>query len=576
MLSGHKKRAQKRVSVGPTTMEAAKSSPRLQDPRQSPVEVSEESLHREQPPLDPRIQSSVTEAILHLLREVSKDTKQLRAGQVSLRSEMALLRASISQIHERLDGVESRFSSLEDRACETQQTASIMLASQSDPRALPGASTSSFSSHQIISDASQTAVSPSSSAEHAAVASIEPAAPSASEPFRAVPSILVYVETEEKALQVLADAWSQERTSESETAHAQAGHQENTFSSAPPPIAPEYKPEPQPLTSTEEKALETFADVLSQDRISEGKSAHTEAEEFDPKEDIFSGSSPQKNKPDPQPLMNSLPETSQLRQPTTSDVVRKEAPPTAIQFSRRLSSNKRSSSTALACGTTSAGSRSHLVSPPPTKVMPPIKRQRTSIAWQYFTRKSKYIATCKDCGVDVRIGKRGGCGILGTAPLLSHLKRIHHIVQKKKAPSVLPEAMSKVHSTERPSTTERPSRISSPALSCGTTSVKAVCHLASSPPTKMMPPTKCQQTSTAKRRRTSIAWHYFAEKSKYIATCNICGVDVKIGRKGGCGILGTAALLSHLKRIHPNFKRAARASKMAAATTGQTRGHCHL
>ncbi|KAL8213164.1 UNVERIFIED_CONTAM: hypothetical protein K2H54_061083 [Gekko kuhli] len=87
-------------------------------------------------------------------------------------------------------------------------------------------------------------------------------------------------------------------------------------------------------------------------------------------------------------------------------------------------------------------------------------------------------------------------------------------------------------------------RSGSSASASAAASAGALGCLASSPPTEVMSPTK--------RPRASIAWRYFTKHptSKFIATCDICGLDVMTGRIGGCGKVGTSTLLSHIKRIH--------------------------
>ncbi|XP_015273562.1 PREDICTED: flocculation protein FLO11-like [Gekko japonicus] len=587
MLSWFKKRVQEGVCEVPPTMEVTQSSASLEDPRQSPLEVPDQSIHGEQPLGNPR-----TNIEMILLR--------LEAGQESLLSEVAQLRTSINQTNEQLKVVESRFSSLEHRICASQQTNSVVLVSASDPRAVPASSSSSFSSQQMILDAAQTAPSPTSPSLYSGDTSSGPP-PSSSEQFRNTSSTLRYSEIVEKAHQMRTDAWSQEMNFASETAHLEAeesdnqedtssrtsplitpecetepqtlisteetalpaitavqslerisesetalaraeesDQQEDTSSRALPSIAPEYKANPQPLTRTEEAAPPVIAAIGSQEMIPESEAAPTEPEESDQQANNFSGGSAQPYTPEPRPLTSSLPETPQA--PVLA-AMQKKAQGRGALLSRRRSTNKRSSSTALTSTATSAGTRSCLPLLAPADGGPPTKRRRqTSIAWQYFTKQSKYIATCNICGTDVKTGRIGGCGVVGTAALLSHIKRKHGITREKVAPAAVPEAGSNIQDVERPSTTESPSRTASTASTSTTPSPGTLSCLPSSSPTEVRPPTKCQ--------RTSIAWQYFTKQSKYIATCNICGTDVKTGRIGGCGVVGTAALLSHLKRKH--------------------------
>ncbi|XP_077187122.1 uncharacterized protein LOC143834298 [Paroedura picta] len=524
MVAGRQKKAQKKkASAGPMVME-------VQDCTQSLPEVP---LHRQPAPGGPRMESSAMEIILQLFREVSKGTKQLLAGQDSLLSEVAEIKTSIGQMNQWLDLAESRFSSLEDRACETHQTNSIVSISQSDPVGGPAASSSSFGSPQVLLGAAQAAASPPSGCP--GDASSEPALPSSSEQFRAASGALVYSETEEKALQMLAEAWSQERTSVGETAQGEAeesGQQEDTFSGESLLSAPECKTERQPLTSTEEKAGQPSDALSSQEKSSENQSDDTEVGASGEQEDTSHGASPQEYKPEQQPSTSNLPGTP----PSLSAAEMENATSlTATRSSRGRPANKRSSSSASTSSATSAGALGPLASSPPAEATSPASHPRASIAWRYFSKcpTSKFIATCNVCGADVKTGKVGGCGKVGTSALLHHLKRIHHITSRKKLPSVLPSAIK-----------GRPRRTGSAASASASTSKAAHRSPASSAPTETMSPPK--------HPRASVAWRYFAKcpSSKFIATCKVCGVDVKTGKVGGCGKVGTSALLHHLKRVH--------------------------
>ncbi|XP_015267764.1 PREDICTED: serine-rich adhesin for platelets-like [Gekko japonicus] len=414
---------------------------------------------------------------------------------------------------------------------------------------------------------------------------------------------LTLTSTEEDPQPVITSVWSLERTSESETALARAedsDQQEDTSSRALLSIAPEYEANPQPLKSTEEAALPVMAAVGSQETIAESKTTRRELEECDQQENNFSGRSAQAYMPEPQPLTSTLLETPQATPPAAME---KKAPGRDTQMSKRHSTNKRSSSTALNSTTTSAGTLRCLPSSAPADGGPPTKRCRqTSIAWIYFTKQPKNIATCRVCEEDVQTGKIGACGNVGTAPLLRHLEHKHKIPsivwqhfkmwskfsatcrfckeivdigkidcsrvgtasllshltrkhgmpqekvatsgmpQEKVATSVVTGAGSEMQDAERPSTTEGPSRTTSAASPSTTPSPGTLSHLPSSSPTEVRPPTK--------RRRTSIAWKYFTKWSKFKATCTICKEDVKFGKRVGCGNVDTAALHSHLRRKH--------------------------
>ncbi|XP_060094196.1 uncharacterized protein LOC132571423 [Heteronotia binoei] len=458
MVAGRKKKNQKkRVLAGPTAME-------VQDLRQFPLA---ESLHRQPPPGGPR---TAMDMILLLLREVSKDTKQLRAGQDSLLAEMAELRTSIGQMNQWLDLAETRFSSLEDRACETHQTNSVMSASQSDPTASP----SSFSSHQMILDAVRTAASPGSASVYSGDASSEPAPPS-SEHFRTASSTRVYSETEK-------------------TAHIEAeesGQQEDTFwaASTEPQLWTSKLPEtPQPPSLVEmQKEAPWTGTRLSRRRPTKkrsGASAPTSAAtsagalgrlvSSPPKEVMSPTKRPQASivwryftkHPTSKFIaacnicgvsvktgkiggcgrvgtsallkhMKSIHHIAQEKAPSVLPAaISKMRTASKMSNTRRPSAVerlRRTGSAASVCTATAEATRRSLASSPPAKVMSLAKRPRASIAWRYFTKHptSKFIATCNICGVDVKTGKIGGCGRVGTAPLLSHIKRIHHIARKK-------------------------------------------------------------------------------------------------------------------------------------------------
>ncbi|KAL8213166.1 UNVERIFIED_CONTAM: hypothetical protein K2H54_061089 [Gekko kuhli] len=655
MLSLLKKRVQEGVCAIPPTMEVTESSPSLEDPRQSPLEVSGESAHGEQPLGNPGTELLDMEGI-------PRCSSESEAEQESLLSEMAKLRNSVSQMKKQLKETESRLSSLEDRVCESQQTNSVVSASQSDPRAVPASSLSSFSSQQMILDAAQTAPSPTSPSVYSGDASSKPPL-SSSEQFKNTSSTLRYSEIAEKAHQMHADTWSQEMNVASETAHLEAeesdnqegtfsrtsslitqeyetltsteetalpaitavrslerisesetalarakesDQQEDTSSRALPSIAPEYEANPQPLTSTEETALRVIAAVGSQETNAERETAHTEPEESDQQANNFSGGSAQAYTPESQPLMRSLLETPQA---TALDTMQKEAQERDALLSKRRSTNKRSSSTALTRTSASAGTLSCLPSSPPAKVRPLTKRRQTSIAWIYFTKKPKNIATCRVCAEDVQAGKIGargnvgtaallrhlehkhkipciawkhfkkwskfsaicrfckeivnigkiGCGNVGTAALLSHVKNKHKTPQEKMEPPVGPGAQSKMQDAERPTTNESPSSTTSAASTSTTNTPVMLSCLSSSSPTEVRPPTK--------GRRTSIVWQHFTELSKFKATCNHCKEDVKIGKIGGCGVVGTAALLSHLKRKHGIIREKVAVSVVLAAAS---------
>ncbi|KAL8213167.1 UNVERIFIED_CONTAM: hypothetical protein K2H54_061092 [Gekko kuhli] len=594
-------------------MEVTVSSASLEDPRQSPLEVPEESIHGEQPLGNPR-----TDIGMILLR--------LQAGQDSLLSEMAQLRTSVNQTNEQLKN-------------------SVTLAPPSDPMGLSTASSPSFSSPQMTLDAAQTAASPASPSVYSGDAPIEPGPLSSSEQFRATSSTRMYYEIEEKAHRMLPDDWLKESeaahikaeesdqqedtssealslntpecetepqtltsteknflpvinkvwslNSESETAFtwAEESHQqENTSSRTSPLFAPECETEPQPLTSTEEAALPMMAAVGSQKTIAESETAHTEPEESDQQENNFSGGSAQAYMPEPQPLTSSLPETPQDTAPAA---LPEEAPGRVTQLSRRCFTNKRSSSTALTSTTTSPGTLSCLLSSAPADVGPPTKRRRqTSIAWLYFTQQSKFTATCGLCEEDVKAGKTA-IGIVGTGALLRHLEHEHEIPSivwqnfKKQSKFIatcrlceeivttgkigcdnvgtatLLSHLKHKHGITRekvaPSVlpgayskiedVERPSTIES---SNGTTSAASTSTTTSPVMLSCLPssPPADVGPPTKCRQQTSIAWMYFTKQSKNIATCRICEEDVQAGKIGACGNVGTGALLRHLEHKH--------------------------
>ncbi|XP_060095046.1 uncharacterized protein LOC132572217 [Heteronotia binoei] len=607
-------------------MEFTQTSPSLEDPIESPLEGPEESIHREQPLGNPR-------------------TKEMpQAGQDFLLSETAKLRNLINQMSQLLKMAESRLSSLEARVCGSQQTNSVMLASQSDSTGVSAASSPSFSSPQMILDAAQTTVSPRSAFAYTGGAPIEPVSLSSPGRFRTAPSTRAYCGTEKKDHPVLPDdwltettskseaalikaeesdeqkalslnapeckiepqtlmstketdlpvitaIWSLKRTSESETAPREAEESDNQEDTSPrtsPLIVPKCETEPQTLTCTYETALPMIAAGESQEEIAESKTAHTETEEFDQQENNFSEGSAQAYQP--QPFMRTLPDTPQL---TALDAMQKEAPGRATELSRRCSTNNTPNSTALTGTTTNPMTPSCLPSSPLGEVRPPTKCQQTSIAWLYFTKQSKFIATCRVCEEDVemvkigasgpvgtaallrhlkrehgipsiawkhftkqstfiatcrickenvKVGKIGGWGNVDTAALLSHLKQKHRIHQKKVAPPALPGALTKTQDMERPSSTEKPRRTTSSALTCTNTSPATLSCLLSSPPAEERPATKCRQTS--------FAWLYFTKQSKLKATCRVCEGDVKAGKPRAFGSMRTAPLLRHLKREH--------------------------
>ncbi|XP_077186950.1 uncharacterized protein LOC143834214 isoform X1 [Paroedura picta] len=535
MLPSLKKRlrAQERELAVPPTMEGTQSSPSLQDPGQSPQEVPKESIRKEQPPGNLRTESLDVEGV----------PQHLSGSQDSLVSQMDELRTLVIQMNQWFKSVESRFSSLEARACETQQTNSIVSASQSNPTVLPAACSPSVRSHQIILEAAHTTASPCSVS---ADSSTEPAPLSSSEQLRSPSITLVYSETEEKALQMLADARAQERNSETAqipaevpyqqedtssrasplitpkcetesqilssteetalpmitvvrtldrnfesvlalTGDEESNQQDDSFPRAPPYIAPEYETDPPRLKITEEAAQPITSAVGSQESA---EKADREPEKSD-QDDLFSGGSAQAYEAEQTPLM-----APQLPAPAARQ---KEAPGRATRLSRRRPTKKRARSSALTSPATSAGTLGHLASSSSAEERPPNKGQRTSIVRQYSTKFKTARCFWKE---DVRTGKIGGCVTV-----------------------------------ERPSTSRKP-RGTTPAA----TSPVTLSCLASSSPEDVRP--------SNKGRQRSIAWKYFTKKTKFVATCNHCKMDVKTGKEGGCGRVDTAALLSHLKCKH--------------------------
>ncbi|XP_077186952.1 uncharacterized protein LOC143834214 isoform X2 [Paroedura picta] len=442
MLPSLKKRlrAQERELAVPPTMEGTQSSPSLQDPGQSPQEVPKESIRKEQPPGNLRTESLDVEGV----------PQHLSGSQDSLVSQMDELRTLVIQMNQWFKSVESRFSSLEARACETQQTNSIVSASQSNPTVLPAACSPSVRSHQIILEAAHTTASPCSVS---ADSSTEPAPLSSSEQLRSPSITLVYSETEEKALQMLADARAQERNSETAqipaevpyqqedtssrasplitpkcetesqilssteetalpmitvvrtldrnfesvlalTGDEESNQQDDSFPRAPPYIAPEYETDPPRLKITEEAAQPITSAVGSQESA---EKADREPEKSD-QDDLFSGGSAQAYEAEQTPLM-----APQLPAPAARQ---KEAPGRATRLSRRRPTKKRARSSALTSPATSAGTLGHLASSSSAEERPPNKGQRTSIVRQYSTKFKTARCFWKE---DVRTGKIGGC-----------------------------------------------------------------------------------------------------------------------------------------------------------------------
>lgn len=116
MLALLKKRVRKKFAF-PPTMEVMQLSPSLQDPNQSPREVPEVSIHKEQPLANPRTELLDMERILPHLREI-------RVEQNCLISETTELRIVIQEMNQWLKAAESRLSSLEAKHYESQQTVS--------------------------------------------------------------------------------------------------------------------------------------------------------------------------------------------------------------------------------------------------------------------------------------------------------------------------------------------------------------------------------------------------------------------------------------------------------------------
>lgn len=353
-------------------------------------------------------------------------------------------------------------------------------------------------------------------------------------------------------LPMLTPVWSLERVSESETVYTEAEVNQDIFSRALPSLAPAYETDPQPFTSTEELALPMIAAVGSQEIIAEDKTTHTEPEESDQQGNNFSGGSPVAC--ELEPMMSTLLKTPQLTAPAA---MQKETPGRATHLDRSHSSNKSPSSTALTSTVISAGTFSQPASLPATDVRPPTKRRKTNLSYWHFTKKSKFITTCNICKMDVTTEKIGGSDNVDIAALVSHLEHEHQFSQKVIS-SVLPATRSKIQDVERPSTTKRPSGTTS-AASVSTTSPVTPSCLPSPSPADMKPGTK--------RRKRSFVWKYFTGKSKFIATCDICNMTVKIGKIGGCSNVGTAALITHLKRIHNITQEKAASSVLSAAVT---------
>uniref|UniRef100_A0A147BPQ7 Putative hat-25 zm n=1 Tax=Ixodes ricinus TaxID=34613 RepID=A0A147BPQ7_IXORI len=175
------------------------------------------------------------------------------------------------------------------------------------------------------------------------------------------------------------------------------------------------------------------------------------------------------------------------------------------------------------------------------------KKRTSSVVWQHFEHHAwdKLTVVCNHCRMNVRLGKEGGSGRIGTTAMHKHV-RIHHPHLSADNPA----GAAAVPASEAES---------------------AVWHLQADGTSEEYSDTSTVSQHRGRKRAYSSVWEHFEyhESNKLLVVCKHCKVNVRLGKEGGCNRPGTTAMHKHVLVHHHLLLQKKSASKPGLEAAGK-------